>query len=326
MLTLSAPEMTALVGGLRVLDANAGGSDARRVHRPARDADQRLLRQPARHGHGVEGDLGSRGRVRGPRSRRAARSAGPAPGSTSSSARAPSCGPSPRSTPSSDAEREVRPRLRGRLDQGHEPRPLRPRLTLQVPRKWSRCRAERDICSIFGCLRLWARRSARAVMFPVATIGQEAHKMTDTTSRLTVEGPITGGDHGWPFGRPLFDLADRGYVAEEFFLSATRSRIGRCPAPSGAATGTGVPSPTGRCRSRRVSSSTGRRIRRGSTAPSSCRGTTSPRVTSCSAPRAPSSSKVATPSSRRPCSASASPASPRTARGWRRGTRRATAR
>ncbi len=27
---------------------------ARRVHRPARDADQRLLREPARHGHGVE--------------------------------------------------------------------------------------------------------------------------------------------------------------------------------------------------------------------------------------------------------------------------------
>ena len=43
--------------------------------------------------------------------------------------------------------------------------------------------------------------------------------MTDTTSRLTVEGPITGGDHGWPFGRPLFDLAERGYVDEEFFLS-----------------------------------------------------------------------------------------------------------
>ena len=43
--------------------------------------------------------------------------------------------------------------------------------------------------------------------------------MTDTTSRLTVEGPITGGDHGWPFGRPLFDLAERGYVEEEFFLS-----------------------------------------------------------------------------------------------------------
>jgi catalase-peroxidase len=46
--------MTVLVGGLRVLDANTGGSAARRVHRPAGHADQRLLREPARHGHRVE--------------------------------------------------------------------------------------------------------------------------------------------------------------------------------------------------------------------------------------------------------------------------------
>ena len=36
MLTLSAPEMTVLVGGMRALDANAGGAPARRPHRPAR--------------------------------------------------------------------------------------------------------------------------------------------------------------------------------------------------------------------------------------------------------------------------------------------------
>ena len=36
-LTLSAPEMTVLVGGLRVLGANAGQSNARRVHQAARD-------------------------------------------------------------------------------------------------------------------------------------------------------------------------------------------------------------------------------------------------------------------------------------------------
>ena len=51
LLTLTAPEMTVLVGGLRVLGANAGQSDARRLHQAAGDADQRLLRQPARHGH-----------------------------------------------------------------------------------------------------------------------------------------------------------------------------------------------------------------------------------------------------------------------------------
>ena len=78
---------------------------ARGLHRPTRDADQRLLREPARHGHGVEGDLGSRGRVRGSRSRDRRASAGPAPASTSSSGRAPSSGPSPRSTPATTPSR-----------------------------------------------------------------------------------------------------------------------------------------------------------------------------------------------------------------------------
>ena len=54
LLTLTAPEMTVLVGGLRALGANAGDVDARRAHRPPRRADQRLLRQPARHGHRVD--------------------------------------------------------------------------------------------------------------------------------------------------------------------------------------------------------------------------------------------------------------------------------
>ena len=53
LLTLTAPEMTVLVGGLRVLGANAGQVHARRLHQAAGDADQRLLRQPARHGHAM---------------------------------------------------------------------------------------------------------------------------------------------------------------------------------------------------------------------------------------------------------------------------------
>ena len=44
LLTLTAPEMTVLVGGMRALDANCGRLAARRLHRPARDADERLLR------------------------------------------------------------------------------------------------------------------------------------------------------------------------------------------------------------------------------------------------------------------------------------------
>ena len=66
LLRLTAPEMTVLVGGLRVLGANAGGLQARRLHQEARDADERLLRQPARHEHGVAAGRRRR-RVRGPR-------------------------------------------------------------------------------------------------------------------------------------------------------------------------------------------------------------------------------------------------------------------
>ena len=77
LLTLTAPEMTVLVGGMRALNANFGHIRARRVHRPARDADQRLLREPARHGHGVEGiGVGRRTCTRVAIARRA-RSSGP---------------------------------------------------------------------------------------------------------------------------------------------------------------------------------------------------------------------------------------------------------
>ena len=70
----------------------------RRVHRPARHADQRLLRQPARRGHRVEGVGVGRERLRRP-GPAAARSSGRPPPSTWCSAPTPSCGPSPRSTP-----------------------------------------------------------------------------------------------------------------------------------------------------------------------------------------------------------------------------------
>ena len=61
LLTLTAPEMTVLVGGLRVLGANAGTVQARRLHQAARDADERLLRQPARHEHAMAAAAGSEG-------------------------------------------------------------------------------------------------------------------------------------------------------------------------------------------------------------------------------------------------------------------------
>ena len=51
LLALTGPEMTVLVGGLRVLGANAAQSNHGVFTKQPRDTDQRLLRQPARHGH-----------------------------------------------------------------------------------------------------------------------------------------------------------------------------------------------------------------------------------------------------------------------------------
>ena len=97
LLTLSAPEMTVLVGGLRVLGANAGGSSAGVLTETPGIADERLLREPARPGHDVVGD-GRRRRASSRPATAPARSSGPAPASTSCSARTPSCARSPRST------------------------------------------------------------------------------------------------------------------------------------------------------------------------------------------------------------------------------------
>ncbi len=46
--------------------------------------------------------------------------------------------------------------------------------------------------------------------------------MTDTLP--TVTGPITGGRHGWSFGRPLADLDRCGYVECEYFLEGSATR------------------------------------------------------------------------------------------------------
>ena len=127
LLTLTAPEMTVLVGGMRVLNANVGKSQHGVFTTAAGSADERLLRQPARHGHGVEGRLGRQGRVRrtrpqdgrGPVDRHARRSRLrlelPAPGPRRGLRQLGRAG-------------EVRPGLRRGVEQGDEPRPLRRRL------------------------------------------------------------------------------------------------------------------------------------------------------------------------------------------------------
>ena len=120
LLTLTAPEMTVLVGGLRVLKTNFGRGAARRLHQATGGADQRLLREPARHEHGVEGGLERRGRVRRPRSQN---------GRTEVDRHA--CRPRlrfelPTPRPGRSLRKfgraeEVRPRLRRGLEQGDEP-------------------------------------------------------------------------------------------------------------------------------------------------------------------------------------------------------------
>ena len=57
LLTLTAPEMTVLIGGMRVLNTNFGQTKFGVFTKQAGSVDQRLLHQPARHGYGVEGDL-----------------------------------------------------------------------------------------------------------------------------------------------------------------------------------------------------------------------------------------------------------------------------
>ena len=100
---------------------------ARRPHHATRDVDQRLLREPARPGHDVAGDVRGRGDVRGSRSRDRRAQVDRQPRRPRLRVELPApC------TRGGLRERrlaaEVRARLRGRVGQGHEPRSLRPRL------------------------------------------------------------------------------------------------------------------------------------------------------------------------------------------------------
>ena len=44
-----------------------------------------------------------------------------------------------------------------------------------------------------------------------------------------IQGPVTGGRHGWAFNRPLIDLTEKGYVEAEFFLTGEATTY--APAP-----------------------------------------------------------------------------------------------
>ena len=102
---------------------------ARRVHDASGDAHQRLLHEPARHGHRVAG-VQDRGRVRGARSRDGEAQVERHPRRPRLRFELPAPGPR-RSLRVRRRAGGVRARLRGGVGQGHEPRSLRPCL---IPR------------------------------------------------------------------------------------------------------------------------------------------------------------------------------------------------
>ena len=66
LLTLTVPEMTVLIGGMRALNANTGQTATGSVHLATGRLDAGLLRQPTRHVDEVE-QVVHRRTVRGPR-------------------------------------------------------------------------------------------------------------------------------------------------------------------------------------------------------------------------------------------------------------------
>ncbi len=95
-----------------------------RAYEAAGDADQRLLRKPARHGHGVEADFERGGRVRGTRPQDGRGEVDRHPRRSRLRLELPAPG-SGRGLCSERRAEKVRGRLRGSLEQGNERGPLR---------------------------------------------------------------------------------------------------------------------------------------------------------------------------------------------------------
>ena len=89
LLKLTAPEMTVLVGGMRVLGANHGQVVEGVFTKRPGHADERLLRQPARHGNELDAGAGDRAASSRAATARPVRRSGRQPASTWSSARIP---------------------------------------------------------------------------------------------------------------------------------------------------------------------------------------------------------------------------------------------
>ena len=48
--------------------------------------------------------------------------------------------------------------------------------------------------------------------------------MAERAGLATVSGPVNGGSHGWPFGRPVADLERYGYCEAEYFVEGEATR------------------------------------------------------------------------------------------------------
>ena len=134
---------------------------ARRLHQEAGDAQQRLLRQPARHGHALATGRRRRRRVRGPRPQDER-------GQVDSHPRRPdlwfalAAARAGGSLCVRGLEGEVRAGLRGGLDQGDGPRSLRPRL---IPSAGGGCSAPAPCAPVAGRHpHGWERATARGVI------------------------------------------------------------------------------------------------------------------------------------------------------------------
>jgi hypothetical protein len=63
---------------------------------------------------------------------------------------------------------------------------------------------------------------------------------------MMIQGPIVGGKHGWAFGRPIFEIAERGYLEEEFFIAGDATTYRPAPGSEWSRDGRWLATPAGK--------------------------------------------------------------------------------
>ncbi len=244
LLTLTAPELTVLVGGLRVLGANHGGSelgvfttrpgsltndffvnvlDMGTTWEPTSDAEETFEGRDR-----ATGELKLDRQSRRPRLRLEL--------------------PAPRARGGLRVRRraaEVRARLRGRLGQGHEPRPLRPVVPLRPLRVGSalraRAHASLSACSRASRLRRLAAAGGRRRCAAPAHVGGGASSNQYRSVRsgaaqrpsASARGGSRAGACAAPPRRATRPCAPRGAAAPRSPCSGSRARSAGAPRARG---------------------------------------------------------------------------------------------